>query len=113
MKEYTNNSEYLYNSGKKDDEKNDYISDERYLPSKNEATYVCVDYVNEHIDQFIQNSNEQIYDSDSDGININAFEGDNIPAREQENPLDYLNIAMKARFSFAESTLIGPCNTKQ
>ena len=70
------------------------MSDDRYLSSKNKAICVAVDYVNSHIDTFIQTTDDIVYScSDSDDvIDENAFEGDDEPLPIRELPRDYLNI---------------------
>ena len=115
LSEYTDNPKFIYErTCKNENDKhdyNDYLSDDRYLSSKNKATCATVDYVKAHIDDFINDDDERVYDEDSDGIDESAFEGSEWePIRTPVHPSVYVNIAMKARFSFAESTLVCPCH---
>ena len=106
FKEYTNNNEYSFTNTTKDDVSDDYLSDDRYLQSKNIATCAVVKYIREHSSQFTGDRNQRVY-ADSDDSDF-GFSPD-IPIGVQDKVEDYINIALKTRYTFSETILRCPC----
>ena len=99
-----------YKLGYYNDATEELLSDEKDIAIKNKATRDVVDYVNSNITYFITNSDDRQYDEDSDGIDESAFYGEDEEIVTDDPPRVYWNIALKARFSFSESTLVCPCH---
>ena len=98
LKEYTKLEDYVWDKTKNEEGKIDYVSDDLYLRSKNIATCVAVDDVKK---------NEKYYLEEDDKANEDDTSEDTILGGYTLST--FVNIALKARFTFSESTLKCPC----